>query len=174
MDLRGLTEKILEDYIKPCMVGLIVGLTFNVFVGFTSVNGMSMYPTLNHKDFLILNKISKSNVSNKDIIVFDTTPEAKTKDKVYYIKRVIATPGDHIVIKDGKVIVNDVELTENYTDGSVTEGNVDVVVPEGKCFVLGDNRDGSSDSRVFGLVSQDDIVGIVINRLYPLKLIKNV
>ena len=174
MNLKGLTGKIFEEYIKPCIVGFIIAILFNMFAGFTSVNGMSMYPTLNHKDFLFLSKIGKNNISNKDIIVFDTTPESKKKEKIYYIKRVIAKSGDHIVIKNGEIKVNDIKLTETYTDGSVTEGDIDILVPEGKYFVLGDNRDGSSDSRVFGLVSHDNIVGVVVNRLYPFKLIKNV
>lgn len=173
MDLKSLTRKIIDELLVPAIVGVAIGLTFNLFIGFTSVNGLSMYPTLEHKDFLAMNKIAKNNIENGNIIVFDTTPDAKYRDKVYYIKRVIATEGDHIVIRDGKVIVNDVELKETYTDGSLTEGEVDMTIPKGKYFVLGDNRDGSSDSRVFGLVSHDDIVGKVINRLYPFKLIEH-
>lgn len=169
MDLKSLTKKTMDDLIIPCIVGMLIGLILNLFVGFTSVNGMSMYPTLEHKNFLIMNKIFKKNATNGDIIVFDTTPDVKRRDKIFYIKRVIAKEGDHIVIKDGKVKVNNIELKEDYTDGSVTEGDIDIVVPEGNYFVLGDNRDGSSDSRVFGLVSQENVVGIVINRLYPFK-----
>lgn len=172
MNLKSLTKYIIEELLMPCIVGISVGLIFNLLLGFTSVNGLSMYPTLENKDFLIMNKVSKNNIDNGDIIVFDTTPNAKYKDKIYYIKRVIATEGDHLVIKDGKVILNDIELKEDYTDGSVTEGNIDIVIPKGKYFVLGDNRDGSSDSRVFGLVSHENIVGKVINRLYPFKLIE--
>lgn len=173
MDLKSLTKKIIDELLIPAIVGIAVGLIFNLFIGFTSVNGLSMYPTLEHKDFLVMNKITTNNITNGDIIVFDTTPDAKYKEKIYYIKRVIAKEGDHIVIKDGKVIVNDVELKENYTDGSVTEGDINITVPQGKYFVLGDNRDGSSDSRVFGLVSHENIVGKVINRVYPFKLIES-
>lgn len=173
MDLKSLSKKIWNDFIVPCIVGMLVGLTVNLFVGFTSVSGMSMYPTLNHKDFLYMSKISKDNATNGDIIVFDTTPEEMFFNKVYYIKRLIAKEGDHVVIKDGKVKVNNVELIEDYTDGSVTEGDVDVVVPQGKYFVLGDNRDGSTDSRVFGLVSQENVVGVVKGRIFPFKAISN-
>lgn len=173
MDLKSLSKKIWNDFIVPCIVGMLIGLTVNLFVGFTSVSGMSMYPTLNHKDFLYMSKISKDSATNGDIVVFDTTPEEMFFNKVYYIKRLIAKEGDHVVIKDGKVKVNDKELVEDYTDGSVTEGDVDVVVPQGKYFVLGDNRDGSTDSRVFGLVSQDNIVGVVKGRIFPFKSISN-
>lgn len=173
MDLKSLTKKIIDELLIPAIVGIAVGLIFNLFIGFTSVNGLSMYPTLEDKDFLVMNKITTNNITNGDIIVFDTTPDAKYKEKIYYIKRVIAKEGDRLVIKDGKVIVNDVELKENYTDGSVTEGDIDITIPQGKYFVLGDNRDGSSDSRVFGLVSHENIVGKVINRVYPFKLIES-
>lgn len=172
MDSKSLTiKKIINDFLKPAIVGIVMGLTINLLVGFTSVNGLSMYPTLEHKDFLLMNKIGKNTTTNGDIIVFDTTPDVK-HNKIYYIKRVIATEGDHIVIKNGKVIVNNIELEENYTDGSLTEGNVDMIIPQGKYFVLGDNRDGSSDSRVFGLVSHENVVGKVVNRVFPFKLIK--
>lgn len=172
MDLKSLTKKIIDELLIPCIVGVSVGLIFNLLVGFTSVNGLSMYPTLNHKDFLAINKICNNSIKKGDIVVFDTTPEVnRKKDKIYYIKRIIATEGDRLVIKDGKIIINGIEQKESYTDGSVTEGYVDVTIPKNKYFVLGDNRDESSDSRVFGLVSQEDIVGIVINRIYPFKLI---
>lgn len=172
MGLKNLIKKIIDELLIPAIVGIGMGLIFNLFVGFTSVNGLSMYPTLEHKDFLVMNKFATNNVSNGEIVVFDTTPNMKYKDKIYYIKRVIAKEGDHLVIKDGKVILNNVELKEDYTDGSVTEGEIDITVPKGKYFVMGDNRDGSSDSRVFGLVSHENIVGKIINRVYPFKLIE--
>lgn len=172
MNLKSLFKKIVKEILIPGLVGIVAGLIINSIVGFTSVNGLSMYPTLDDKDFLLVNKLVDGDINREDIIVFDTTPDAKAKDKVYYIKRVIGVANDHLVIKDGKVILNDIELEETYTDGSITEGNIDIVIPDGKYFVLGDNRDGSSDSRVFGLVPHELVIGKIINRLYPFKLIK--
>lgn len=172
MNLKSLMKFIKDEVIIPCSVGCAIAIFINMFVGFTFVNGSSMYPTLEDKDYLMLNKISKESPDNGDIVVFDTTPDAKNRDKIYYIKRVIATPGQHIEIKDGIVRVNGKTLDEKYTDGSVTEGEIDTIVPEGKYFVLGDNRDGSTDSRVFGFVPKETMVGKVIVRLYPFKSIE--
>lgn len=176
MRIKSLAKSALDiimQLIIPAIVGILVGSIINLFIGFTSVSGMSMYPTLEDKDFLFMNKMLSDSADNGDIVVFDTTPDAKYKDKIFYIKRVIAKEGDHLVISDGKVKLNDKVLKEDYTDGSYTEGEVDVIIPKGKYFVLGDNRDGSTDSRVFGLVSQEDIEGVVKARVLPLKPISN-
>lgn len=172
MNLKSLMKFIKDEILIPCAVGSAIAIVINMFIGFTFVNGSSMYPTLEDKDYLMLNKIDKENASNGDIVVFDTTPNAKSRDKVYYIKRVIATPGQHVEIKDGVVRINGKTLDEKYTDGSITEGEINTVVPEDKYFVLGDNRDGSTDSRVFGFVPKETMVGKVIMRLYPFKSIE--
>ena len=91
-----------------------------------------------------------------------------------YIKRVIALPGEKIDIIDGKVYINDVLLEEDYLEkGLKTEmianGEFDsVVVPEGCIYVMGDNRAGSQDSRVFGCIPIDKIEGKVKFRIWPL------
>jgi len=96
-------------------------------------------------------------------------------DKTSYIKRVIGIPGDHVVIKDGKVYVNDEEKNEIYLpEGLVTDeghGNcIDVVVPENSVYVMGDNRAQSTDSRCFGCVPLDKIESKVWIRIWPLNL----
>jgi len=99
--------------------------------------------------------------------------------KISYIKRVIALPGEHIQIKDGKVYVNGEELQEDYlAEGTITdsvekEGVIggqflDLIVPEGTVFVMGDNRGNSGDSRKFGCVPYDKIEGKVVLRFWPL------
>lgn len=95
--------------------------------------------------------------------------------KESYIKRVIGLPGDHIEIKDGKVYINDAELDEPYLQADVTT-NVgpnqyqDLVVPENCVFVMGDNRDHSTDSRAFGCIPLNKIEGKVWIRFWPLNL----
>lgn len=95
--------------------------------------------------------------------------------KVSYIKRVIALPGEHIQIKDGKTYINGEELQEDYlAEGETTnpEGGeyIDLIVPEGTVFVMGDNRDNSGDSRRFGCVPYEKIEGKVVFRFWPLNV----
>lgn len=95
--------------------------------------------------------------------------------KTSYIKRVIGLPGDHVVIQDGKVYINDEEIEEDYLqEGIVTDnghGNcIDVVVPENCVFVMGDNRSQSTDSRCFGCIPLDKIESKVWIRIWPLNL----
>ena len=93
--------------------------------------------------------------------------------KTSYIKRVIGMPGEHVFIsEEGTVYIDNVALDEPYLkEGVKTPRNgpfYDLVVPEGYVFVMGDNREGSSDSRAFGCVALDKIEGKVTYRLLPL------
>ena len=95
--------------------------------------------------------------------------------KISYIKRVIGLPGDHIVIKDGKVYVNDTELEENYLQPGVVTDNgkghcTDVIVPENTVFAMGDNRSQSTDCRCFGCIPLGKIESKVWIRIWPLNL----
>ena len=101
--------------------------------------------------------------------------------KTSYIKRVIGLPGERIQIKDGKVYINGEELQEDYLpEGTVTDSMatdsisggqfLDLIVPEGTVFVMGDNRGHSSDSRRFGCIPYEKIEGKVVLRFWPLNV----
>lgn len=95
--------------------------------------------------------------------------------KTSYIKRVIALPGEHVQIKDGKVYINGEELQEDYLAEDVTteaEGGqfIDFVVPEGTVFAMGDNRNHSADCRRFGCIPYEKIEGKVVLRFWPLNV----
>ena len=97
--------------------------------------------------------------------------------KTSFIKRVIALPGEHVEIKDGKVYINGEEFEEDYlADDVVTESDVltDFIVPEGYLFCMGDNRTQSTDCRNFGCIPYDKVEGIVICRFWPLNQIGTV
>lgn len=93
--------------------------------------------------------------------------------KTSYIKRVIALPGEHVELKDGKVYINGEELQETYLQPNVTTNEAealytDFTVPEGCVFAMGDNRGESKDCRVFGCIPQEKIESIVWIRFWPL------
>lgn len=95
--------------------------------------------------------------------------------KTSYIKRVIGLPGDHIVIEDGKVYINNTLLEESYLQPGVITDNgkgycTDLVVPENSVFVMGDNRSQSTDSRCFGCIPLERIESKVWIRIWPLNL----
>ena len=85
------------------------------------------------------------------------------------IKRVIAIPGDKIVITEGDIYINDNKLEENYVADGYTNGEVDLTVPENEIFVMGDNRGDSLDSRdgILGLVDFNTVMGKAFVRIFP-------
>lgn len=96
-------------------------------------------------------------------------------NKISYIKRVIALPGEHLQIKDGKVYINGEELEEKYLQPDVTTSIencpfYDLIVPENCVFVMGDNRSKSTDSRKFGCIPLEKIESKVWIRFWPLNL----
>jgi len=97
-------------------------------------------------------------------------------NKISYIKRVVAIPGDHVVIEDGNLYINDELQDEEYIPKGVrteilktgTHIKNDFIVPEGYYFCIGDNRENSSDCRVFGCIPKEKIEGRVVARIWPL------
>ena len=96
-------------------------------------------------------------------------------NKTSYIKRVIGMPGEHVVIQDGKVYINDEELEESYLQPGVVTDNgkgfcTDLIVPENTVFAMGDNRSQSTDCRSFGCIPLEKIESKVWIRIWPLSL----
>jgi signal peptidase I len=165
-----MTHEIME-WVKTILLSIAIAFLITLFVRPTLVKGYSMYPTLEPNNYLIINKIpyTLGEPSRGDIVVFKShllTEEGREKD---LIKRVIAIPGDHLVIESGRVYVNDVEIDESYINGSFTRGDLNLTIPREKIFVMGDNREKSMDSRDsrVGPVNLEMIRGKVIVRLFP-------
>ncbi|WP_443082215.1 signal peptidase I [Terrisporobacter sp.] len=160
------------DWIKTICASLIIAISITAVIQPTIVSGQSMYPTLENKDYLIVNKLAYNReLPNRgDIIVFKTSLiDDERNEKKNLVKRIIALPGDHLVIEDNEVYINEKLLKEDYLTGVYTYGDIDMIVPANEIFTMGDNRENSDDSRkdYIGTISLDDIVGEVVLRAYP-------
>ena len=130
----------------------------------------SMEPTLEVGDRVLVNKLSYDlhDVNRGDLVVFER-PDGSAGDIKDLIKRVIGLPGETVEIRDGSVLIDGRVLDEPYlADDEVLVEFAPVQVPEDQVFVMGDNRDDSRDSRVFGPIAIDSIVGRAFVRVWPL------
>lgn len=138
------------------------------------VKGASMEPNFHDKEYLIVNEIGYrfENPIRGDIVVF----RYPNNPKSFFIKRIIALPGERIEIKDGEVrIYNKENINGAVLDESTylaagvhTSGNVDQILEEDEYFVMGDNRNSSLDSRSFGSVPRESFIGRAWIRGWPL------
>ena len=169
----------LFGWLKAIGIALIIAILIKSFV-FTNyiVNGPSMMPTLQNGNRLIVSKINYefSKPKHGDIIIFHATP---TED---YVKRVIGLPGDTIVYKNDQLYRNGKKIAEPYLEpykkqlsgGKLTEDFTlkektgKLHVPDGKLWVMGDNRQVSKDSRDIGFIDMTQVVGKASIRYYPL------
>lgn len=165
---KGWKKELLE-WVESLLVAVVAALLIVNFV-FTlvRVSGASMEPTLQNNNSLFVLRLGYE-PQNGDIIVFKPVGDPKK----YYIKRVIATGGQEVDIKEGKVFVDGVELSEPYIQGTTYDRYNTVypkIVPEDCVFALGDNRENSRDSRDMtgvGMIKEKDIVGKAWFRLFP-------
>jgi signal peptidase I len=192
--VRGVVQELLETAVFILLVFFIVrGIVQNF-----KIEGFSMEPTLHTGQYILVNKLvyfhfdlnaplrlmpGQEDVPQRviypfhqpqrgDIVVFEF-PRDLSKD---YIKRVIGLPGDTIDIRDGNVYVNGTEMFEPYLGGAATNCSrtsicyeQSVVVPPGTIFVMGDNRDNSSDSRDWDALPLDRVVGQAWLIYYPVQ-----
>jgi len=149
-------RQILIDLVETVVIAAVLFLGINAVSARIRVDSFSMEPTLFKDNRLIVNRLSYKigSPSRGDIVVFHYPPNPEEQ----YIKRVVGLPGDHIRITDDKVYVNDELLSEPYlVVPTRSRGEWDV--PEDALFVMGDNRNNSSDSRVWGMVPYENLVG---------------
>lgn len=153
------------DTIETILLALVLFLAINALSARVRVENVSMQPTLKPGEFLLVNRVAYrfGNPSIGDIIVFHA-PGASNTD---YIKRVIGLPGDQVTVSDGIVYVNNQPLYEPYiAEAPQYTGSWDI--PADHYFVLGDNRNNSSDSHMWGFIPRDDIVGRALFIYWPL------
>lgn len=152
----GLKYGWLKDGEKFLLLLLAVFLVFRFVIGFSLVKGDSMEPTLLNGELVLYGRFFRE-YGTGDVV------SVKIPSGEYYVKRVIATEGDTIEIKDGQVWLNGELLEESYIEGETLpqEGAVryPLTLEEGQVFVMGDHRDVSMDSRSFGVIGERQIKG---------------
>lgn len=154
-------------------IALILALLIRTFVAEPRyIPSDSMVPTLEVSDRLVVDKLSYRFRAPEygEIIVFDPPPQLQiqgyAKDQAF-IKRIIGQPGQVIAVQNGKVYVDNQPLREPYIAEAPEYNWGPVRVPEGSYFVMGDNRNNSNDSHVWGFLPQEYIIGRAWLRFYP-------
>ena len=141
------------------LVVIITLIVFNFLIGTARVSGESMTPTLHNGQICFYTRLAH-NYKHGDIVSIKMPSGEK------YVKRVIAIEGDTIDISDGKVTVNGKVLDESYTKGETDKGIYDITYPykvnPGMIYVMGDNREGSLDTRTFGPVVKSAVRGRIL------------
>jgi signal peptidase I len=150
-------HRFILDMAETLVLAAVLYLIIQTLTARIKVESTSMLPTLRANDYVVVNKLAYklSEPKRGDVIVFKYPPDPT---QIPYLKRVIGLPGDQVHIAGGRVSINGVLLNEPYIKVSTNQGG-DYTVPEGSLFVLGDNRNGSSDSRAWGMVPLGNVIG---------------
>ena len=155
---RATFWSVVREVVETVLLAVAIWAVINLAVARYVVDGDSMEPNLHTGQFLMVNKLIYVLIPPQrgDIIVFDY-PGNPGDD---YVKRVIGLPGDTVIIENGDVYVNGVQLEELYVSSNTTiPSKGKWIVPADNYFVLGDNRPHSSDSRQWGMLEEQYIVG---------------
>ncbi len=176
-----------EYYSKPSILSIIWSWIWSFIVAFIivgavyiflgrpfTVSGASMYPTLHNGDRMILSKIG-------DINRFDVVVLKAPDENVEYIKRVIGMPGDTLEMKQGVLYINGKKIEQPFINTEALQKQTvfiddftlqsligETKIPEGKYFVMGDNRGVSRDSRMIGLIDRKSIEGKAVFTIWPM------
>jgi signal peptidase I len=160
------TKSWFREVIESVLPALIIVLVVNLFIAqATRVEGQSMEPNIHNNERLIIEKITYRlrEPARGDIVVIKP-PQQGT---VPLIKRVIGLPGETVMIDQNQVFVNGVPIEETYLAQPTVGSMEPEIVPDGHVLVLGDNRRASNDSRSFGMIPYEDIIGRAWFRYWP-------
>lgn len=176
IDFLEVGKSILNFVMDILETVVFVGSLFIVIYLFVAqpnqVKGASMDPTFGSGDYIFTSKITyKMRAYHRgDVVVF----KSPGNPDIEYIKRIIGVPGDVVMVKDNEVYVNGRQLNEPYIsaktnlwEGGFSKNGEGTKIAEGMLFVMGDNRPRSSDSREFGPVTEESVIGQVFYRYFP-------
>ena len=168
------TKAKLIDWGRTLGLAIAISLLFRAYVVEARwIPSESMLPTFEVGDKLFVDKLSYhfAGFDRGDVVVFDAPPAAHLQEEAL-IKRVIGLPGDKVKIEAGIVYVNGVALDEPYEMEKPEQDFAETTIPEESLFVLGDNRNNSFDSRYWGVVPMEAVIGKAMVTYYPLNRIK--
>lgn len=161
------------DFIQTVVVfGAIFAIIYLFIAQPHKVSGTSMFPTFHDGDYILTDKLSyRFNPPKKGDVIVLKNPRNEEQD---FIKRIIATPGDTLKVSSNFVFVNGQKLPETYlppgtptSGGSFLPEGAEVKAGSDQYFVFGDNREHSSDSREWGSLTKEEVVGKVFFRYWP-------
>ena len=178
---NSIGREILSTVLYIAIIWSVFWVVQEYFYAPVSVDGDSMEETLSDGDYLLLNRFSE--IERFDVIIFpsvDSNPSVPEDEEKLYVKRVIGMPGDSIEFQGDSLFLNGEEVVEEYLDNgfdyNYASFSLETLfgveeVPADHFFVLGDNRTvgGSLDSREFGFVDQESVLGKVSLRYWPFK-----
>jgi len=181
--IKGIISFVMDMLETIVFVGAMF-IVINLYILQPSqVRGSSMIPTLNDSDRIFVSRVTyKLRAPQRGDIVVLKSP---SNPDIEFVKRVIGIPGDKIYFNncqepyqtECEIHVNGVKLNETYIkdktqlyENSIYQQDQQFTIPEGDLFVMGDNRTGSLDSRIFGPIPQKDIIGVVFFRYFPTSL----
>ena len=177
---RSTASSLLREVAEVVVLAVILYFGISFAVQAVHVEGLSMFATLDNDDYLIANKIDyRLHPPERGDIVILRPPTNNSTD---FIKRIIALPGERLLIRDGYVYINGHRLHEPYlpdqwtqqTNSGIWSEGEGAVIPPNQYFVMGDNRNRSQDSRSFGPITRDRIDGKAWFRIWPLDHFGNI
>lgn len=156
-----------REVLQTLILAVVLYFLIDLVVARVRVENISMLPTLQPNEFVLVNKMAykMGDFERGDIVVFHYSPEED------YIKRVIGLPGDEVTVGNGQVMVNGQLLDEPYISAPPQYTGT-WQVPDGSLFVLGDNRNQSSDSHRWGFIQEDSVIGKALVVYWPIDEVK--